>query len=141
VKVVFDANIFVSAAIQKGAPHRIVETWLTGADFEVVICVSLVAELRDVLLTRLKLRRWIDLETAQGFIAAIETLGDVLPDPETGDAITRDLDDDYLVVLARREGAEYIVTGDKDLLDWEAQSPPVVSPADFEAIMLRKRGD
>jgi predicted nucleic acid-binding protein len=28
-------------------------------------------------------------------------------------------------------GCEYIVTGDKDLLEWEAQVPPCITPADF----------
>ncbi len=141
MKVVLDANIFVSAAIQKGTSHRIVQAWLAGADFEVVICHSLLAEIRDVLLRRPRLRRWIDLETAQIYITTIETLADVLSDPETGEAITRDADDDYLVALARRELADYIVTGDKDLLDWEAQSPPVISPATFEKLMVSLRDE
>jgi uncharacterized protein len=137
VKVVLDANIFVSAAIQKGTPHRIVQAWLDGADFEVVVCQGLLQEIRDVLLTRPRLRRWLDLETARAYISAIETLADVLPDPESSEAITRDADDDYIVALARRELGDYIVTGDKDLLDWEAQTPPVISPASFEALLKR----
>jgi putative PIN family toxin of toxin-antitoxin system len=95
VKVVLDANIFVSAAIQQGTSHRIVQAWLDGADFEVVICHSLLAEIRDVLLRRPRLRRWIDLETAHIYITTIEALADVLSDPERGEAITRDADDDY----------------------------------------------
>jgi predicted nucleic acid-binding protein len=35
MKVVLDANVFVSAAIQNGASHRIVQDWLAGrARFE-----------------------------------------------------------------------------------------------------------
>ncbi len=35
MKIVLDANIFLSAAIRKGKPHRIVQASLVGADFEV----------------------------------------------------------------------------------------------------------
>jgi hypothetical protein len=31
-----------------------------------------------------------------------------------------------------RNDAEAIISGDKDLLDWELQRPPVVSPAQLE---------
>jgi len=48
VLVVLDANVFVSAAIQRGASYRIVESWLTGAaDFKVVMCPTLLDEIRD----------------------------------------------------------------------------------------------
>jgi|GEM_PF-3152274 len=40
--VVLDANVFVSAAIQRGASYRIVQSWLAGgASFEVVMCPAL----------------------------------------------------------------------------------------------------
>jgi uncharacterized protein len=141
MKVVLDANIFVSAAIQKGKPYRIVQAWLDGANFEVVVCVGIIDEIRDVLLTRPRMRRWIDLATAQAYIESIEALADVLADPESGEGITRDADDDYIVALARRENADYIVTGDKDLLDWEAQTPPVVNPAEFETLVTEEQDD
>jgi len=35
MKVVLDANVFVSAAIARGASHRLVDAWLSGdATFE-----------------------------------------------------------------------------------------------------------
>lgn len=48
-------------------------------------------------------------------------------DPIDIAAHTRDPDDDYLVALAREHNADYIVTGDKDLLEWPEQRPPVVT--------------
>ena len=45
--VVIDANVFVSAAIQRGASFRIVESWLTGTGgFEIVMCPALLGENR-----------------------------------------------------------------------------------------------
>ncbi len=93
MKVVLDANIFVSGAIQKGTPHRIVQVWPEGADFEVVVCEGILAEVRDVLLTRLRMRRWIAVETAESYIASIEAVADALPDLIDVDSIPLLLDD------------------------------------------------
>ncbi len=131
--VIIDANVFVSAAIQRGASHRIIETWLAGkADFEVVMCPELLGEIREVLMTRPRLRKWISLETAAFFVDTIEALVDLVDDPVEVQTETRDANDDYLIALARQNDVEFIVSGDKDLLEWETQRPPVVTPAQFE---------
>jgi len=131
--VVIDANVFVSGAIQRGASHRIIESWLSGtADFEVVMCPELLCEIREVLTTRPRLRKWISLETATLFVDMIGALVDLVDDPTEVQIETRDPNDDYLIALARANDAEVIISGDKDLLDWELQQPPVVTPAQFE---------
>jgi len=133
MKVILDANVFVSAAIHNGASHRIVQSWLAGTtEIEVVMCPTLLAEVRDVLTTRPRLRQWITLDLAQQFVEAIEALVDLVDDPELVQAETRDVDDDYLIALARSRNVDLIVTGDKDLLEWDGQQPPVVTPADFD---------
>jgi putative PIN family toxin of toxin-antitoxin system len=131
--VVLDANVFVSAAIQRGASHRIVQSWLTGtASFELVMCPALLDETREVLTARPRLRKWISLETATVFVDTIATLVDLVEDPVGIDAETRDRDDDYLIALARANNVELIVSGDRDLLEWESQQPPVMTPSKFE---------
>ena len=131
--VVIDANVFVSAAIGRGASHRIIESWLSGsADFEVVMCPKLLSEIREILTTRPRLRKWISLENATLFVDTVETIADLVDDPDTVETETRDSNDDYLVALARTHGVDLIVSGDKDLLEWEGQRPPVVTPTQFE---------
>ena len=73
--VVLDANVFVSAAIQRGARYRIVQSWLAGgASFEVVMCPALLDEIREVLTDRPRLRKWISLETATRFTDTMRNL-------------------------------------------------------------------
>ena len=60
-----------------------------------------------------------------------------MPNPGSVEATTRDRNDDYLVALARTESADFIVSGDRDLTEWAEQQPPVVTPAEFEAILAR----
>lgn len=96
------------------------------------MCPELLAEVREVLTARPRLRKWITLEDATQFVDTIATLVDLVDDPVQVRAETRDQDDDYLVALARGHDVDVIVSGDNDLLEWEAQDPPVVTPAQFE---------
>ena len=96
------------------------------------MCRALLDEIREVLTTRPRLRRWISLETATLFIDTIETLVDLVDDPAEISNETRDPNDDYLIALARTNDVEFIVSGDKDLLEWEAQQPTVMTPTRFE---------
>ena len=131
--VVIDANVFVSAAIQRGASHRIIASWLGGsAEFEVVMCPQLLGEIREVLTTRPRLRKWISLEKATLFVDTIEAVVDLVNDPDEIQTETRDPNDDYLIALARAHDVDAIVSGDKDLLEWQEQRPPVMTPAQFE---------
>lgn len=134
VRVVLDANVFVSAAIQRGASYRIVQRWLAGDAFDLVVSKGLLAEVEDVL-TRPRLSKRIAVDVALAYVRAIRTLADVVEDAVVIESLTRDPDDDYIVALAREHSADVIVSGDKDLLEWEEQHPPVVTPATFEQML------
>jgi putative PIN family toxin of toxin-antitoxin system len=97
MRVVLDANVLVSAAISRGPSHRIVQTWLQHRPFELVICDRLLGEVRSVLIERPRLRKWISLETAERYITTLTVVADVVPDPASGPALTRDPDDDYAI--------------------------------------------
>lgn len=82
MKVVLDANVFVSAVIQNGASHRIVQDWLAGvALFDVVMCPELLAEICDVLTTRPRLRKWVELDAAVAFVDTIEATSSRIRSP------------------------------------------------------------
>lgn len=132
VRVVVDANVFVSAAIGRGASTRLIDQWMSGqASFEVIVCPRLIGEIRDVL-DRPRLRKRISADDAREFVATISALPNQVPDPSEIAVATRDADDDYLVALAREHEARWIVTGDDDLLAWEEQLPQTIAPAAFE---------
>ena len=129
MKIVIDANVWISAAIQRGPSYVIVDRWLAGAEIEVVICPELLHEISEVLTSRERLRKWISHERAATFIEMIGTMVDLVPDPPVEDIGIRDIEDAYLVSLARMHNCDFIVTGDKDLLEWERQEPPCITPA------------
>ena len=96
------------------------------------MCPELLGEVREVLTTRPRLRKWISLQNATLFVETIEAVVDLVEDPGEVETETRDPNDDYLIALARTHDADVVVTGDKDLLEWNEQRPPIVTPADFE---------
>lgn len=76
-----------------------------------------------------------DRDVARRHVDTLAALVDLVPDPSLVERLTRDVDDDYLVALAREHDVDFIVTGDKDLLEWREQVPPVITPAAFEAFL------
>jgi putative PIN family toxin of toxin-antitoxin system len=129
VRVLFDANVLVSALLSRvGAPARLVGLWLEG-EFELVVCPTLLAETRRAL-AHPKLRGSIDPEKAERFIEQVAELGEVVPDPERPPAVrSSDPGDDYLLALAARESVP-VVSGDDHLLALRDRAP-VFSPRDF----------
>jgi putative PIN family toxin of toxin-antitoxin system len=134
VRVVLDANVLISAVIQAGPSYRIVSRWLDAADLDVVICPAVLAEVEAVL-GRPRLQQRIEPALAQLYLATVRRIANLVDDPVSIVAATRDPDDDYLVALARQHQVDYIVTGDKDLLEWDDQVPPVITPAAFEDLL------
>ena len=95
------------------------------------MCAELFAELADVLTQREKIRQWISLDDARTYLDAIRVLVDIVPTPPVEDVGLRDSADSYIVALARKESCVFIVTGDRDLLEWTDQRPPCIVPAAF----------
>ena len=93
------------------------------------MCPELLDEIREVLTTRERLRKWISHEQAVAYIEIIGTMVDLVPDPPVEELGVRDSDDNYLVSLAQIHHCDFIVTGDKDLLEWERQEPRCITPA------------
>ena len=133
MRVVVDANVYVSAAISLGPSHRIVQAAFASR-FQALMCPALLAEIEDVL-NRPRLQKRISARQARAFADDLAIVLEFVPDPPLTGAVTRDADDDYLVALAREHDAAWIVTGDKDLLEWEEQKPPAITPAAFEALL------
>jgi uncharacterized protein len=130
VRAVLDPNVLVSAAISTaGPPRQIVGAWVDRR-FELIASPALLGELRDVL-ARPKFRRWISTATAADLIAGLADDALVVEDPPALAELSPDPDDDYLIALARAASADYLVSGDRHLLDLADPNPPVLTPREF----------
>lgn len=134
MRVIFDSNVFVSAAIQGGPSHRLIQEWFRTRNPELIACRQLLEEVDEVLTRRPRMRKWISVADAQEFVGVIGQLIELKVDPTEIGEFLRDSADDYLIALAHEHAVQYIVSGDKDLLEWELQQPPITTPASFEVL-------
>ena len=113
--VVFDTNILFSATGWRGKPFECVELARSG-QIEAVTCPGLLEELADKLEHKLGLSAERTLEALAGYLSFLR----VLSIPKTLDAVPRDPEDNAVLERAMEGRAEFIVSGDKDLLSLES---------------------
>jgi len=134
-----DPGVLVSALISKnGTPAQLLRLWIEGY-FDLTLSPKLLEELKSALL-RDKFRPYITVEEVSHFIRWLEETACFVPDPEKTRALTRDPKDDYLICAAKRAGVPILVSGDRDLLEFDDPSPLVLEPSAFLALLKDERG-
>lgn len=128
LRVVLDTNVLVSGlAYPDSIPGNILALWLHGG-LNVVLSRFILDELTRVLprLPRMRLTKTEILDLVDSFIF----LADVIEPVSALDKNLRDPADQQILATLRTSKADYLITGDKDLL---ALSPndPIVTPAEF----------
>lgn len=128
MRAVLDPNVLIAALLSRsGAPARIVSRWLAGA-FELVVSEALLTELQRALAYP-KVRRRIQDEEAEAFLALLRRGAQLAEDPSARARRSADPGDDYLLALAEAERA-VLVSGDQHLLTL-ADELPIQTPRAF----------
>lgn len=127
MKVVIDPNVLISAVVASGVSAELLDRWLTDRPFDVVVCPTLIGELRAVL-ARDRFRRWISVRESDLFVTRFEEEAERWADPGNIPAVTGDPKDDYLVALYRDCDADLLISGDSDLLALEDEHIRVLTP-------------
>ena len=128
LRVVLDTNVVVSGiAYPASIPGRIVAAWREGG-IEVVLSRYILDEVARVLprLTRIRLTPTEIRDLVDSFMF----LADIV-EPAPGQELSlRDPEDQQVLGTLRASRADYLITGDKDLLAL-AEEYPIVTPAAF----------
>ncbi len=128
MKIVLDTNIFVSSFFG-GKPKQIIDLWKDG---NVTLCLSrpIIDEYINVL-TRMDLRNEQELvELISHFRKGINCL--FTAQPPSLNIVERDPDDNKFIECAVAAKSEYIVSGDKDLLDIKTYFDiEIIRPVEF----------
>lgn len=110
---------------------------LLSGRVEIVICGELLEEIVDVT-SRPKFARYFPASEVKSLISFLR-LRCVMVEPACNVRMCRDAADDYLLSLARASRAQFLVTGDKDLLViGKFETCRIVDPTSFEGIVLSK---
>ena len=112
MKIVLDINILVSSFFWGGNPRKIMERVIDGKD-TFFTCKEILQE-TAVVLARPKFN--ISNEYITHLIHSIEELASYVSLTGTIQNVCRDSDDDKILECALLANADYIITGDDDLL-------------------------
>lgn len=128
LRVVLDTNVLVSGlAYPRSLPGRILDAWHRGA-VDVVLSHYILDEIQRVV-PRLP-RTGLSSHEIRDLADSLLFLADVVEIDANHDPALRDPDDQPVLATLRASGAQYLITGDKDLLAL-AERYPIVTPADF----------
>lgn len=114
IKVVLDANWYISACISRKSRRTIYYEILKKPSIDVFYSAELLEEFEDVI-HRVKFAKIIKPSQAQRFKSLIllqlkrVSIGTI-------PRLVRDVKDDYLLAICEKSRADYLITGDKDLL-------------------------
>ncbi|MEW5827892.1 MAG: putative toxin-antitoxin system toxin component, PIN family [Chloroflexota bacterium] len=123
MRVVIDPNLLVSYLLtHRGPIAQLLDFHLAQGNFNLLACVQLLEEL-DRVLQYPKFQRYFDGETRLRFVALVAALSESVDMPDDIPQLLRDPKDDYLISCALAGYADFIISGDKDLLEWKAGAP------------------
>ena len=126
MKVVLDTNILIAAFAARGLCEAVLELCLEN--HEIVLSEPLLLEVEEKLRSKLRLPEGI-AEEILDFLCSHSAV--VEPKDVRADAC-RDPDDLMVLGTAEAAGANYIVTGDQDLLSLETFGDiPILTPRKF----------
>ena len=140
MRVLVDTNVLISFLLspgEGGAIRAIFRAYLND-QFTLLMPEWLVDEFLSSVRDKPRLAKRITAEQLNRFIALIAQLAEQVAKIETPiPAVTRDPDDDYVLAYALVGAADYLVTGDRDLLVLKDQIAglTILTPAEFAALL------
>lgn len=136
-RAVLDANVLVSALISPGGPSAALLLELRAGAFELIVSPALLKELGEVL-ARPKFRPYVTAPEVAAYVDLIEHEATIREDPRaSGEKLSADPDDEYLIDLARAAAVDALVSGDSHLLALHGVLP-VMTPATFLATLAEE---
>ncbi len=129
--VVFDTNVYISALITEGVCAKILRR-ARLREFSLILCPFIITEIKQILSEKFKIPK-NEIPSAIEIIQ--EAVSDVvypdIPVPE----ICNDRDDNHIIACALASGADYLITGDAELLRIKRYKKlRILSPRDFELL-------
>ena len=139
IRAVIDVNVLVSAILGPiGLPRQVILSWFTN-QFAAVSSEGIIAKLQEKLALprisrRYNLQSRFDIQWIDGLLRTQAEM--VLVTGEQVRAVTGDPEDDLVLATGRLASADYLVTGDKGLLELQQyEGMRIVTPRQFLEIL------
>jgi len=131
MKAVFDTNVLLAAFITEGICSKILVRG-RKRQFHLILCPVILREFERVLIKKFSITR----NEARSILQIVsEAMHSVVSPSQSVKRICRDPDDDSILACALEAGADYLVTGDVDLLELKIfKGIRIVTPREFELL-------
>ena len=137
MKALLDTNALVSVLLRPdGVSRQIFERWLDG-EFELAVSPGTLLELADVLPRPHIFKKYhLTEQLISQHLDTLRTEVEVAPGLFILDAVPDDPKDNHILAAAVETSCEYIVSGDRHLLDLrELQGIKIVTPREFLTLL------
>lgn len=129
VKVIFDTNVWISFLIGKRLAK--IKQHISDRQLTIVTTEQLLTELK-IVTGRKKLKKYFPKDRVKELIVLLETIAEKVEIKPTH-FINRDPKDNFLLDLIDFSQADFLVTGDKDLLELDPfKTAKILTPKEFE---------
>jgi len=133
MKIVLDANVVVAAFAARGLCESLFEFCLSSHD--ILLSEPLLEEIRRNLAKKAKL----DRQTLSGIERLLRENGSIMEPLAVANDACRDADDLHVLGLVKTGKADYLITGDEDLLVLKHFGRcQIVTPRQFWSLMHRQ---
>jgi putative PIN family toxin of toxin-antitoxin system len=134
MRAVLDTNVLISSVISTGVPHEIVVKGFSG-EYQIVVSVATLTEFRDTLL-KYPEKFHMDEEDIQQEVETIRYFAEFVDPDEEITVVEDDPDDDKFLEAAVAGNVDYIVSGDRHLLDLDSfRGINIVEPRTFYTLI------
>jgi uncharacterized protein len=131
MRVVFDTNVLLAAFLTEGLCSKLLSR-AKKRQFNLITCPFILREVERNL--RKKFTVSVD-QTKNVRNLIVEATSDIVEPSEAVSRVCRDKDDDHVLACALEAKADYLVTGDGDLLILKKfHKTRIVTPREFELL-------
>lgn len=135
IKVIFDTNVWISFLIGKRVSF--IKKYISGGQITIVTTEQLLTEIKEVT-SRERLNKYFPRQSVLELVELLEIIAEKVEIKPTH-FINRDPKDNFLLDLIDASKANYLVTGDKDLLMHnQFKTAIILTPTDFEKVLFSK---
>ena len=113
LKLIIDTNLWISFIISNRL--NVLDTLFFSEAARLVFCTELITEINQTI-KKPKLQKYFKTNALEEMLSTFEPFTDLIK-IKTLVAICRDPNDNFLLALAKDGNADYLLTGDKDLLE------------------------
>ena len=129
IKVIFDTNVWISFLIGKRLTS--LKEYISTGKITIVTTEQLLKEIKEVT-GRERLKKYFPQQSVIELLDLLETIAEKVEIKPTH-FLSRDPKDNFLLNLIDFSKADFVVTGDKDLLVLDRfKTAAILTPADFE---------